>query len=209
VVAASPTDLVEIDIDVMRLWTGDRVNLYSGNSSSASPLAQLHGYDRSLSVFRSPGAMTIVLTTDANSERSSDARFGDGFSATYNAAAAGCISDAECFGGGSCVEGVCHCVDGRSGSTCHNEWCTGRTTTVADSGSVRSSLHALSQNELYLNDAYCEFVVRPSNTTYVRFNVTFDLEAASDYVRQIRRCGSVHAPSKFTLMLPHLHACST
>ena len=183
VTAASPTDLVEIEIGVMRLWTGDRLNLYSGNSTDSPPLAQLHGYDRSLSTFLAPGAMTIVLTTDHNREHSFDMRFGDGFSASYNAAATGCISDTQCLGGGSCVGGECHCVSGRSGATCANEWCTGRTTMTANSGSVRSSPHSLLQHELYLNDAYCEFVVRPADAAYVRFNITFDVETASDSVR--------------------------
>ena len=54
---------------------------------------------------------------------------------------------------------------------------------TANSGSVRTSPHSLLQHELYLNDAYCEFVVRPADAAYVRFNITFDVETASDSVR--------------------------
>ena len=194
VAAASPSDLVEVTLRVMRIWAGDRIRLYSGTTTSAPVLAHLHGFHLETIAFRAVGAITIELTTDFNTERSFNTRVGDGFLADYDAAAVGCSSDAQCGGGGACAGGICHCADGRSGASCANEWCTGRTTLSTRTGSVRSSPRALLEGERYQNDAYCEFVVRRANAAYVRFSIAFDTEKGSDYVREQR--------------LQHADACS-
>jgi len=176
----------------------------SGSGSDARVgvlLAHLTGYDEVWPPLESTtGSMTVVLQTDGVADRSYNERFGDGFQASFDAGVnatfkgRNCTSDADCKqasttsttssgpSGSTCgAGGVCGCLPGYSGADCSHPSCLGTAVSRGSSGEFKSAANALSAQHLYANQADCLFVAEVgARFSFVRFNVTFDLEATFD-----------------------------
>ncbi|CAJ1951940.1 unnamed protein product [Cylindrotheca closterium] len=193
-----PNDVVEINFQRVKVWSGDSVRLYSSryandclpSNPSLVLLAQISGFDlaQSLPPLRALGCLLVEFVTDANQERSygdptSDS--GDGFVAIAQDYTSQTCS---CNGFPCDSDGMCQCDGLHWGGDCSfTDYCLGTTyldtsgigTRIASSNALQSGLAGATQ--LYPNDLDCRFELNsgPGRNSIV-FEVEYDLETTFD-----------------------------
>lgn len=201
--------LVELHFETLRVWSGDRIRVYSDpdfkcDSSSSVLLAQVSGVygesDQLPPRIRAVGCMLVVFETDPNQERTYGDDSGDGFVASYDRNSIGCQSNSDC-NGERCNQGMCECGGTKWGADCsERKHCFGKTHIRLfedESQIVTSSVGLLYSASLtndpvpnsasrdpleaYPNDLDCTFdIVANGEFKLLQLAIFYDLEPAYD-----------------------------
>ena len=137
----------------------------------------------------SSAGMFVVWKTDNIMSRAWKNPSEDGFTATYDAEAVGCTSDAQCGGGGGgggsgtcdAATGLCSCRPGYGGSDCNYDSCFG-TVHLQGGGTLLSHGSGRTTSR---NNARCVWELEtgdPDRIASLRFD-KFDLENSFDHLR--------------------------
>ena len=200
----SCNSLVELNFEVLRVWSGDLVRIYAdpdfrckSDSPSSHIIAQATGFDELPPTIRAQGCLRVVFETDLNVEKSYAVDAGDGFVLRYNRDSQGCSSETDC-NGNPCVDGLCKCGGELYGADClFGGHCFGTSlvalvnrqpTTIASHSSITSSgvLQAdlsnladpksLEPGSTYPNDALCNFEIEvPPGSDFVEVKMLYDV----------------------------------
>jgi hypothetical protein len=190
--AATGSNWLRLNFTSLRVWSGDIVRVYEVPVNSGTPawyrrgrlMAQLSGIDHTWPILRTGNTNHVLVEfkTDNNAETCYNSAQGDGWSLSYDRAVTGCSTAAQCSGHGQCIGSNCVCNAGWGGADCSYSSCLGTTVATAASGVFQSDANALSQSNLYPNDAECVFISRGNSGQVVEFDIVMDLEDTFDFV---------------------------